>query len=79
MYKTKEVNKAIDVELAEQFRAEAKALALRGSNERIDELLELHRDNKGNIFCMCLDSIKYDLVKEGKITSNEFPNFGIPF
>jgi len=73
------VIKAVKVQLAPEHIDEALGLVLLAPEDRLDELLRLHEENSGNIFCMCLDSIKYNLVKDGKITKDKFPNFGAPF
>jgi len=77
--KLKLVKKAIDIQLRKDVRKEAKELVLLASEEKVDELLKLHGDDNGNIFCICLDGIKYDLWKEGKLTKEQFPSFGEPF
>ncbi len=74
-----EVNKAIDVELHPKYRDEAKRLILLANTGQLIELMMYHKADKGNIFCLSLDSIKYDLVKEGKITNDDYPNFGLSF
>ena len=73
------VNKAIDIQLRKDIRKEAKGLILLASEEKIDELLTLHAEDNGTIFCMCLDGIKYNLWKEGTVTKEQFPSFGEPF
>lgn len=77
--KLKAVNKAIQIEVRKDLWKEAKALVVLAPKDKIDELLSLHKKDNGNIFCLCLDAIKYNLVKSGKIKKSEFPNFGMPF
>jgi len=77
--KLKLVNKAIQKQIRKDLWLEAKGLVKLAPEKRLDELLELHKADNGNIFCLCLDSIKYDLWKENKVTKDDFPNFGDPF
>ena len=74
-----EVNKAIDVELRPDIRDEAKRLVSLANTGQLIELMMYHKADKGNIFCLCLDSIKDGLVKEGKITNDDYPSFGLAF
>jgi hypothetical protein len=77
--KVKAVQKAIQKELRKDLWKEAKSLVEIAPENRLDELLGLHKADNGNIFCLALDSIKYDLLKARKITKKDFPSFGAPF
>lgn len=73
------IEKAIIEVINVDFREEALELIKLAPDYRLDELLNLYLDNNFNSFCSCLDIIKYDLYKDGKITKDDFPNFGEPF
>lgn len=77
--KLKLVKKAINIQLRKDIRQEAFVMCVIAPDDRLDELLELHAEDNGNIFCLCLDSIKYNLLKGGVITQEKFPSFGSPF
>jgi hypothetical protein len=77
--KLKLVKRAINIQLRKDIRQEAFVMCVLAPEDRLDELLELHKADNGNIFCLCLDSIKYNLWKCGIITKDKFPNFGEPF
>jgi hypothetical protein len=77
--KIDQVKDAIEIEIRKDLREEASELILIAPENRLDELLQLHKDDKGNIFCLCLDSIKYNLWKAGTIKKEDYPSFGEPF
>ena len=77
--KNKNMEEAINNIIASEHREEALLLTSLAPEYRINELLQFYKDDDGNLFCACLDVIKFDLYKEGKIEKNEFPNFGEPF
>lgn len=73
------LEKAINEIVAKEFREEALGLTNLAPKIRLNELIKFYKEDNGNLFCACLDIIKYDLYKEGKINRNDFPNFGEPF
>ena len=72
-----EVNKAIEEQLHPDFWDEAKRLTLLANDGLLIELIAYHKADKGNIFCLCLDKIKDELLIEGKISKDDYPNFGL--
>lgn len=79
MDKLKAVNKAITIQIRKDLRKEAKEMVALAPEIMLDELLELHAKDNGNIFCLCLDVIKRDLVEAGTVKDTDFPSFGHPF
>lgn len=77
--KLKLVLEAIKIQMRDDICEEAFELCSIAPENRLDELLEFHGEDNGNIFCLCLDSIKYDLCKVGIIPKEQFPSFGSPF
>ena len=75
----KACNKAINNEIAKEFRKEAKTIIVLTTDEMREEFLKYHEVDKGNICCMVLDKAKYDLVKEGKMELKDDDGFGKPF
>lgn len=73
------LEKAINEIVAEEFREEALKLVNLAPKIRLDELIQFYKEGNGNLFCSCLDIIKYDLYKCDKIKITDFPNFGEPF
>ncbi len=73
------VNKAIDIELREDIRSEAKEMVALAPEIMLNELLQYFIEGEDNLFCMCLDVIKRDLIAEGIIKDSDFPSFGHPF
>jgi hypothetical protein len=75
----KACNKAINNEIAKEFRDEAKEIIRLSSDEIRKEFLDYHKADKGNICCLVLDKAKYDLITEGKWVNKEMNAFGKPF
>lgn len=73
------IEEAINNIIDSKHREEALLLTTLAPEYRINELLQFHKDDNGNLFCACLDIIKFDLYKEGKIEKTDFPSFGEPF
>jgi hypothetical protein len=71
--------KAIKIEIAKEFRAEANEIIRLGSDEDRKEFMKYFREDKGNICCLVLDRIKADLVKAGKWTAEGMNAFGKPW
>lgn len=71
--------KAIDVEIASEFRAEAYEIINLASDETRNEFIGYFEKDQGNICCLVLDKTKQDLIKEGKLTSKDTDAFGKPF
>lgn len=71
--------KAINEEIAKEFRYEAKNIIRLLDNDKLKEFLKYHEEDKGNICCLMLDFEKQRLVKEGKLEQKENDNFGKEF
>jgi hypothetical protein len=71
-----EINKAIEIVIKKELRDEAIGLISYATNREIDYLLQLYHDDKGNIFCMEIDRLKYEMFKRGDITRDQYPSFG---
>ena len=62
-----EIIKAVKYEIREDCVEDAlKILALTNDLGRA-EFMDYHHQDKGNICCMVLDKLKYDLIKSGKM------------
>lgn len=72
-------NKAIVVEIAKEFREEAKEIILLTTNDVRKEFLSYHVKDQGNICCLVIDTAKRDLIAEGKLVANDDDAFGKPF
>jgi len=66
-----DLNELIDKWVAKEFREEAKEIVFKyldwndfGSHYMIVELIIYHERDMGNIFCLHLDKMKLDLVKQ---------------
>ena len=77
--KLRQVNKAIQKQVKKDLWKEAKGLVELAPEKKLDELIKLHEEDNGNIFCLCLDGIKFYLWKDKKIRKKDFPSFGEPF
>ena len=77
--KLKQLNKAIQLQIKRELWKEAKQLVKLATEAQVDELLGLHAADNCNIFCLCLDGIKYELWKSGRVKKTQFPRFGQPF
>jgi len=75
----KDCEKAIDKEIAEEFRNEAKEIIRLANDDVRNEFMMHYNNNRGNISCLVLDKAKYDLIAEGKLVSKENDAFGKPF
>lgn len=64
--------------LREETRPEALDILSKASEGQLKEFLTYYQDDKGNICCMVLDSIKINLVKSGVIKMGENDWFGKP-
>ena len=71
--------KAIDIEIAPEFRAEAYEIINLTNEETRNEFMGYFNKDQGNICCLVLDKAKQDLIKEGKLTSKDDDAFGKPF
>ena len=64
---TEEIIKAVKYEIREDCVDDAlKILELSGELGRA-EFMNYHRQDKGNICCLVLDKLKYELIKAGKM------------
>jgi hypothetical protein len=75
----KECEIAINKEIAEEFRKEAKEIIKLTTDDVRNEFLMHYNNNRGNISCLVLDKAKYDLIAEGKLVSKDGDAFGKPF
>ena len=48
------------------------------TQKEVDEFIEYHDKDMGNICCLHLDFIKFRLVKEGKMNYDDSDGFGDP-
>ena len=71
--------KAINNEIAKEFRNEAKEIMLLTTEKHRKDFIMYHEQDSGNICCLVLDAAKQDLIKEGKLVLNEGDGFGKPF
>lgn len=71
--------KAIDIEIAPEFRAEANEIIDLGGEEIRNEFIGYFEKKQGNICCLVLDKAKQGLIKEGKLVSKDTDAFGKPF
>ena len=79
MFLLKECNKAVNNEIAKEFRKEAKEILYLSSDAIRQEFLDYHLKDNGNICCLVLDKAKQILIKEGKLKIKETDGFGKPF
>jgi hypothetical protein len=75
----KECNKAINREIAKEFREEAREIILLTTEDIRNEFLKYFNEDNGNICCLVLDKAKQNLIKEGKLELNDNDSFGKPF
>jgi len=75
----KDCEKAIDKEIAEEFRNEAKEIIRLANDDVRNEFMMHYNNNRGNISCLVLDKAKHDLVAEGKLVLKDGDAFGKPF
>jgi len=75
----KECNKAINREIAKEFREEAREIIQLTTEDIRNEFLKYFNEDKGNICCLVLDKAKQDLINEGKLELNDNDAFGKPF
>lgn len=68
--------KAINIELREDVREEAKEILYLTTDKERSEFLEAHKEDKGNICCLILDYAKKELVKQGVLEQKETDAFG---
>ena len=73
-----ELNKAVDIEIKEEAREEAKEILRLTTDWHRNDFLEYHKKDQGNICCLVLDRAKQYLVMEGKMVQGEDDNFGKP-
>ena len=71
--------RAIEKEIAKEFREEAKQIIELTSEETRNEFLRYFDVDKGNICCLVLDKAKHDLIAQGKMVHNDDDAFGKPF
>jgi len=74
----KECNIAIDKEIAEEYRQEAKKIIELTTDKHRQDFIKYYGGNHGNVCCLVLDAAKRDLVNEGKMTQNDSDGFGKP-
>lgn len=72
-------NKAIEKEIAVEFREEAREVMKLTTEDIRKEFLEYYNEDKGNICCLVIDTAKRDLIAEGKLVANDDDAFGKPF
>lgn len=65
----KELYKAVDIEIREDAREEAKEILRLTTDEYRQEFLKYHKTDRGTICCLVLDTAKIKLIEEGKIKS----------
>jgi len=70
--------KAVDIEIREDAREEAKEILKLTTDAFRHEFLEYHKKDQGTICCLVLDRAKQYLVVEGKMTQNNDDHFGHP-
>ena len=68
--------KAINVELREDVREEAKEILYLTTDKERNEFLEAHKQDKGNICCLILDYAKKELVAQGVMEQKDSDAFG---
>ena len=74
------IEKIINEEIAEAARNEALEIISLASDADIQEIINYYKSNNGNLICMHLDTIKYNLVKDGKLKQEPNDRFGkIPY
>jgi len=78
MKNEKQIKKIINDLIKKEARAEAILILSKASDTQMREFLTYYSEDKGNICCMVLDSIKVHLVKNGQMTMGEDDYFGAP-
>lgn len=66
----------VDEVIRKEARDEAKLILRTASDEQMDEFIQYYKAKSFNICCMHLDTIKYKLVKDGKMIQNVNDCFG---
>jgi len=74
----KKCNKAVNVEIRKESRAEAKEILFLATEKEQQEFIDYHEKDMGSICCLVLDKIKEDLVRVGKLILNKDDSFGHP-
>jgi len=64
--------------LREECRPEALLILSKASEGQLKEFLTYYQEDKGNICCMVLDSIKIKLVESGQMEMGKDDWFGKP-
>ena len=64
---TKEIVKAVKYEIRKDCVDDALNILTLTNDLGRAEFMDYHRQDKGNICCMVLDKLKYNLIKEGKM------------
>ena len=62
-----QIIKAVKYEIREECVEEALKILELSDNKSRDEFMAYHNDDKGNICCLILDKLKYELIKSGKM------------
>jgi hypothetical protein len=70
--------RAIKKEINKKYYLEAKEIVKLASDDERREFLKYFKEDKGNICCLVLDTIKRDLVAAGKMQQNDNDSFGKP-
>ena len=72
-------NKAVVKVVAKEFHEEAIEIIQMASEEERKEFLKYFDEDKGNICCLVLDTIKRNLISKGKLVGKDTDAFGKPF
>ena len=73
-----DLEKIVNDLIMEEARPEALEILENANDGQIKEFLTYYSEDKGNICCMVLDSIKMNLVEKGIMKMNEDDHFGKP-
>jgi len=73
---SKELRKAIRIEIRKDLRHEAEIILMLTTDKNREDFLQYHNEDKGNVCCMVLDYAKKQLVEEKKMIQNDNDGFG---
>ncbi len=71
-----EIKKAVSKTLKKEARQEALEILSKTTDDRRNEFLKYYNEDKGNICCLVLDSIKNELIESGEMTMKDNDFFG---